>query len=328
MSDDFDPQNPPTGWVAPDERTPEQADAHQKAMASRVNFAVPLNDPAGPVKVMLTDFWKMPDAVADMGMEFTGFGQYTGSCVGVSAGNAVCTLSCVQRHIADSPTRAMIPWWPLNYGLTRYAEGDRGQGEGAVDSVMGKILHKGVMDITQQGLPAFSKVGPDGMWLSKSLELQWSDGARIDPKWVQVANQFPVGSVATVNNSAEARLAIINGYPVLYGCSKFVSGGSIRGSGDTAYVRGRYDQSGGHSTCWLGYWDHPNDGPLFLYSNQWPTSTYPKDPAGAGRCCVWIPQSEVDLAFSRYGAGNGEAMALSSLNYFPAQPKVLNILDM
>jgi hypothetical protein len=73
-------------------------------------------------------------------------------------------------------------------------------------------------------------------------------------------------------------------------------------------------------------WNHPNDGRLFLYSNQWPTSTYPKDPAGAGRCCVWIPESEMTKLFTQYGGDNGETVALSHLNYFPAQPSVLDLL--
>lgn len=324
MSDEFDPQSPPLGWIPPEKRTVEQLDAHFKALARMPMFAVQGEVPAGPVKVMLTDYWRHPDVLADLGREFTGFGQYTGSCVGVSAGNAVCTVSCVQRVISDDPTTAFIPWWPLDYGLTRYQEGDRGQGEGAVDSVMGEVLKRGVIDIGQPGLPAFTKVGPDGMWLSKSIELQWSDGGRIDKKWIELAKQFPVGTVAPVESAQQVKLAILSACPVLYGCSKFVSRGSIKGEGANAYVRGRYDQSGGHSTCFMGYWDHPVDGPLYLYSNQWPTSTYPKDPAGAGRCCVWLPESEVDLAFSRYGANHGEAMALSNLNYLKIQPRLIN----
>lgn len=313
----------PLGYILPRDRTQAQHDAHAKALATMPRFAVLGNAPTGPVKVDLTQSWKTPEVIADVGMEFTGFGQYTGSCVGVSAGNLVATLSFIQRAFLQSPTKALIPWWGFFYGRTRYNEGDRGQGEGAVDSVMGETLVKeGVFDITQPGLPQFTKTGPDGLWLSQSIELTWSDGSRIDQKWIDLGKQHPVGTMATLNNTNDVKTSVINGYPVINGCEMFVGNGSIKGSGDNAYVGGHYDGRGGHSTCILGYWDHPNDGPLFLYSNQWPTSTYPKDPAGAGRCCVWITEAEHAKLFSQYGGGNGETMAASHLNYFPAQPAV------
>ncbi len=311
---------PPLGFIVPSQRTQEQQDAHAAAMAGVRRLVLP-SETSGPVKVMLTDFWKNPDVVADVGREFNGFHQLTGSCVGVSAGNAAFTLSAVQRVIGT--TKAFIPWWPFAYGITRRDEGDRGQGEGAVDSVMGATLGKvGSLESTQPGLPAYT-FGDDGILLTEKLEYQWSDGARIDAKWMPFAQPQTIGSVATCNSPDDIKAAIINGYPVLDGCDNYVGNGSIHGAGDGSYVKGRYDGRGGHSTCFLGYWDHPTDGPLFLYSNQWPTSTYPKDPAGAGRCCVWLPLTEVTKLF-RTGGDSGETMALSHLNYFPAQPKVLD----
>lgn len=320
-----DPTPPgPLGWIAPEDRTDAQHKAHANALARMPVFAIPGHtDPSGPVKVMLTDLWKNSLVTADIGMEYIGFHQLTGSCVGVSAGNAVATLSFAQRLLAVNPTKAMIPWWPFFYGRTRYNEGDRGQGEGAVDSVMGQTLKtEGTFDITQPGLPTFKT--DDGLYLTSQLEYQWSDGARIDGKWGPIAKQFPVGTVAPLQSPQDIKAAVINGYPVLYGCSMFIGHGSVKGSGSNAYVAGRYDGSGGHSTCFLGYWDHPTDGPLYLYSNQWPTQTYPQDPAGAGRCCVWTPEAEVQKVFDRYGGDGGETMALSHLNYFPAQPAVLD----
>lgn len=318
-------QSPPLGWIEPKDRTNEQHDAHAAAMTAMPKFAMPAPPAlAKGDKIMLTDFWKQPAVIQDIGFEYSGFGQNTGSCVGVSLGNIIATLSFVQRMIATDPTKAFVPWWPFNYGRTRYNEGDRGQGEGAVDSVAGQQLVKeGVFDIAQPGLPAFTKTGPDGLWLTAAQEMTWSDGARIDQKWLTLARQHPLGTLAPIYDVDAIEAAITNGYPVLDGCSKYVGNGSIRGSGDTAYVRGRYDGSGGHSTGFLGVWIHPNDGRLFLYSNQWPTSVYPKDPAGGGRCTVWIPESEVVTAFRNYGMGNGECMACSHLSWFPSQPAVI-----
>ncbi len=310
---------PPLGWIDPADRTPEQQDAHAKALAAMPNFALAPVQTAGPVKVMLTDFWKDAAVVADVGRVFTGFHQLTGSCVGASAGNAVFTLAAIQRTLSDNPTKAFIPWWPFPYGRTRYNEGDRGQGEGAVDSIMGQTLIKegvfGVEEIPDE--PAFDT--SDGFTLTTSQEYAYSDGNYSgNTKYLPLAKQHPVGAAASLYTTADIKTAILNGYPVLDGCAYYVGNGSIKGSGDSAYVAGRYDGRGGHSTCVLGYWDHPNDGPLFLYSNQWPAGTYPKDPAGAGRCCVWLTESEMAKLF-RNGGDQGETMALSHLNYFPAQ---------
>lgn len=312
----------PLGWVAPRDRTQAQADAHARAMTRRPRFGLPRTTVPKGTKLILTDLWRDPLIVADIGQEFTGFHQLTGSCVGVSDGNAEATLSFVQRKLAVNPTKALVPWWPFAYGRTRLAEGDSGQGEGAVDSVMGECNRtEGTFDYRQPGLPSFKT--DDGWYLTEQLEMQWSDGSRIAKSWIDLAKPNVVGSVVTLNSSDDIRDAVLNGYPVLDGCDNYVGSGSIKGSGANAYVVGKYDGRGGHSTCIFGYYEHPNDGPLFLYSNQWPTSTYPRDPAGAGRCCVWIPLSEMDKLFHTGGSG-GETMLLSHLSYLAAQAAVLD----
>jgi hypothetical protein len=319
----FDPNACPLGFIVPSLRTQPQADAHARAMASLPMFTLDYTEPAGPVKVMLTDFWRNPTVIEDVGLEFNGFYQFTGSCVGVSEGNGIFTLGAIQRLIADNPTKALLPWWPFPYGRTRWNEGDRGQGEGAVVSIMGTTLTKeGVFDARQPGLPTFSQT-VNGLQLTKQIEFQWSDGGKIEQKWKDLAQPNTLGTKAPLASPRDIKACIINGYPVQSGCSNFVGNGRIKGEGANAYVTGKYDGRGGHSTCFLGYWDHPTDGPLYLYSNQWPTSTYPKDPAGAGRCCVWLPETEIVKLF-RTGGDDGETFGMSHLNYFPAQPKVLD----
>lgn len=316
---------PLLGWISPKDRTPAQNAAHARALVSFPRFAVPGHvAPAGPVKVMLTDFWKRPEVVADIGFEFTGFHQLTGSCVGASAGNAVATLAAVQRCLSQGMTRAFAPWWPYAYGRTRFNEGDRGEGEGAIDSVMAEtLIQEGTFAITEKsGLPAFDR--SDGLALTSPIEMRWSNGAAPEvTDCLGLGKQHPIGSAAVLNSTDDIKTAILNGYPVLDGCNDYIGHGSIQGSGDNACVVGQYDGRGGHSTCYLGYWDHPNLGPLFLYSNQWPTDTYPKDPAGAGRCCVWVKEATVARLF-QLGGSDGETVALSHLNYFPAQPQLLD----
>ncbi len=313
---------PPLGWIEPKDRTQAQNDAHDAALKKMGRFAMPgYVDPPKGTKILLTDFWKHPDVMADVGFEFTGFHQLTGSCVGASGGNWAFTLAAIQRTLAVNPTKAFLPWWLFDYGKTRQDEGDRGQGEGAIDSVLGERVKKGVLPYDASQLPAFKT--DDGLYVTEAIEMKWSDGASIDPKWEQAASASPISTVAPLSSTDEIRASIVNGYPVIDGCDNYVGNGSIKGSGADAYVVGHYDGRGGHSTCILGVWNHPNDGWLYLYSNQWPTSTYQKDPAGAGRCCVWIPDVEMAKLF-RTGGSGGETMAASHLTYFPAQPSILD----
>jgi hypothetical protein len=310
---------PLLGWIAPQDRTQEQNDAHEAAVKMMPKFALmPPPESAGPVKVILTDFWKDPLVIADVGFEFTGFRQLTGSCVGVSDGDATFTLGAVQRLNPDAPTKAFLPFWPFMYGRTRYLEGDRGQGEGAVDSVMAtQNGTEGVLEATQQGLPTFDR--SDGLALPSSTEMHWSDGASSTvTAYLPMAAKNTVGSRSVLNSVADIKAAIINGYPVLDGCDNYIGHGTL--NGDVAL--GVYDGRGGHSTCYLGYWDHPTQGPLYLYSNQWDGSTYPTDGSGKGRCTVWVKEATVAKLFSTGGSG-GETVALSHLNYLPAQAFVI-----
>jgi hypothetical protein len=312
---------PPLGWIPPAQRTQEQNDAHALAMQTVLpRHALPPVTLAKGEKVILTDAWKDPGVIADIGSAFTGFRQLTGSCVGVSTGNWIFTLGAVQRKLGK--TKAFIPFWPFCYGRTRFTEGDRGQGEGATDSVAGQIVTgEGYFAITEPGLPTFDT--RDGMALTSQQEYQYSDGASsLVTKWLPLAKQH-TGAKATCNSTQEIWNAVGNGYPVIDGCDNYMGSGSIKGSGADAYSATRYDGRGGHSTCILGIWEHPNDGQLMLYSNQWDGSTYPTDPAGAGRCCAWAPMSEWEKLF-RTGGDGGETMALSHVDWFPAQPEILN----
>lgn len=319
---DFDPR--PLGLILPNDMNQVQRDAHERANAMRPMFAMPGFRAPANVKVMLTDFWKNPLVVTDIGMAFPGFRQITGSCVGASSGNWIFTLGAVQRTISDAPTVAFVPWWPYQYGRTRQAEGDRGQGEGAVDSVMGQTVKKGVLQYNTAGvagLPQFDS--SDGLALTRSIELQWSMVNSGFAQYDKIAVANPVGTIATLTNTGDIRDSVINGYPVIDGCSMFVGHGSVQGSGDSACTIGTYDGRGGHSTCFVGYWDNPSFGPLFAYSNQWNASTYAVDPAGLGRCCCWV--KEANVSSHLFGNDNqGQVMAASHLTYFPAQPAVLD----
>lgn len=314
---------PLLGFIEPEFRTQQQYDAHVIAVSRMM--ADPGLTPvtlAKGEKVILSNFFNKQEVIADMGMKFPGFRQLTGSCVGVTLGGIIALHSAIQRMIADAPTKAFIPWWPFTYGRTRYNEGDRGQGEGAVSSVAGDTLDK-------EGTFARSEVPSlpewdtrDGLALTSKLEYSWSDGGSS-----LVKEHLPLGATHTSNAKSIVRTVdqivtgIANGYPTANGCAYYIGSGSIRGEGADAYVRGTYGPRGGHETHFAGAWHHPNDGLLLGYINTWEALTYPRDPAGLPRCSLWVPADDVQMKLNAgwNGIADGEAWMVSHIDYFPAQ---------
>lgn len=320
------PVIPPLGWIPPEKRTSEQQKRHEDIVNAAPKFAIGRPSLPKGTKIILNDFLTKPEVVADVGEIFTGFHQLTGSCVGVSLGDDIAVLSAVQRMVSDNPTKAMIPWWAFNYGRGRFKSGMRTRGEGSITSIQGQqIVDEGCFAINETGfnLPTqFDK--SDGWVIPSNMELQWSDGDEtLVTQYLNLAKQFPVGTIAPLSDIDGVATSIINGYPVENGCNYYVGSGKIVDGGGTPYVRGSYNGRGGHATVYSAYWEHPNDGPLYGYWNQWPASTYPKDPGGLHRCMVWVIEAEARRLFQLGGDG-GETMSLSHLNYHPAQPRVLD----
>ncbi len=309
---------PPLGWIEPADRSAEMNTASDDAKRKRVRMALARPSLPKGTKILLTDFWSKPEVVADIGV-FTGFRQLTGSCVGVSDGDAVVTLSAVQRMLATAPTKAVIPWWCFNYGRSRALAGIRGQGEGSIDSIMGQQMTEGIIDCTTPGFPVFNR--DDGYALNSSIEMQWSDGnSALVTQWKEKAKAYPLGGVASLEDIDAVAASIINGYPVLNGCSNYCGSARV---GSNNLALGTYDGRGGHSTTFLGYWEHEVLGPLYLYHNQWGGNTYSEDGSGKPRCSTWMLEKTAKQLFS-LGGDNGETMAFSHLTYLPAQPKILD----
>lgn len=308
----------PLGWIPPEDRTKEINDAVGVAQSNFLKMALARPTLPKGTKILLSDFWVRPEVVSDLdGVIFTGFKQNTGACVGVSDGDAVFTLSAIQRCIADNPTKAFLPWWPTSYGRSRALAGIRGRGEGSVDSIMGhQMVVEGIDD-----QPQLKFTTNDGFEISANDEMAWSDGnSTLVTSRLTEAKQFPLGGLAAVEDVDGIAANIINGYPILDGCNNYMGSAKVNSEGIAIAT---YNGRGGHSTTFLGYWEHADLGPLYLYHNQWSGNTYPTDQTGKPRCSAWALESEVKKLFTN-GGNNGETMALSHLKYFPAQPKVLD----
>jgi hypothetical protein len=310
---------PLLGFITPAERTQQQHDAHAAALAQMPRFALAAPTP-GPVNVRLFEKWSDPDVVADVGFVFPRFHQLTGSCVGAGGGQALFTLIAVQRCLSEGATKAFLPFWPFDYGRCRFNEGDRGQGEGAMGSSFAETVAKeGVIDATTAGLPAFQN--DDGLVLTNKLEMQWSDGASSTvTKWLEAARVHPVGTSAEMRSMDDVDAALINGYPVTWACDNYIGHASVQG-GSTPCVVGYWDGRGGHQQSVHAVWDHPSIGRLYWVQNNWPGDTYPTDPAGGPTCGCWVTRAKAESAMRSL---NAEVYALSHLNWFPAQPKVLD----
>lgn len=317
------------GWIGPKQRTRAQHDANARHLAAMPRFRIgapgdPVyTAPSDPIKVMLTDSWKDPSVIADIGLggqPFPRFHQLTGSCVGCGGGQALATLNFVQRMLSANPTTAFVPFWPYNYGKCRAEEGDVGQGEGAMGSSFAhSIATDGILTDTDQGLPVF--VNNDGLILTDQLEMQWSDGnSSLVTGFDALAKPHPVGTAAPCLGVQDVKAAILNGYPCTCACDDYIGNASIQGTGGNACVLGKWDSPGGHQQSVHNYWDHPTLGPLYWAQNNWPGDTYPADPAGGPTCGCWVRENDLAKVWQL----DAEVFAISHLSWFPAQPSVWN----
>ena len=316
---------PPLGWITPKERTRQQENAHDAACATlTTKFALaPVTLDKGQ-KIALYEAWNHPDVVAETGKPFKRVWQKTGSCVWAGASAALYTTIAMQRIAGVQPTKAFIPFTLHNYAMSRHYFGDDGQGEGSLGSTFWKsLIEDGVRDWPpdpSDNLPDY-KIEDDAFSMTRKEELTWSSYRHPGVKEVLETSKVHTIAAAGECKSVEDVLAMItNGYGVSFACNNYVGNGKIKGSGENAYVTGYWDGRGGHQQAILAVWNHPNDGMLYWAQNNWPSSTYPKDPAGGPTCGVWVTEAKVKAAMKM----SGEVYGLSKLKWFPAQPRVLD----
>jgi hypothetical protein len=315
----------PLGFITPADRNPAQHAAHADAAGKMVRLALATPEPPKGTKLILTDLWKHPDVVADVGRELIRELQHTGSCVKVGGTNALRVTIASQRVAAESPTKAFEPFCWHNYAMSRHYFGDDGRGEGSMGSTFAKSLHDdGDVDWPQDTadqLPDY-KITDGYIHIAAGQELDWSSYRNRNVQaMLTLTRKNPVGSTAELRSTDEMRTGTLNGYGISFACDRYIGRGQIQGNGGNAYVAGEWDGRGGHQQWVFGYWNHPDDGPLFAVGNNWDPGTYPKDPAGLPLCCLWVPEKKVEYALRNF---NAEVYAFSKQAWFPAQPKVLD----
>lgn len=305
------------GWIEPKDRTLEQNDVHADIMNAMPKYAMPsMGTPEKGTKMMLTDTWKHPLVLDALGYNFTGWHQYTGSCVGVGGGNGSQTCIFIDALIRNEPEKIILGAWCYNYGRSRLLANMRGRGEGSLGSTFARSLAEdGLSDwIKTLGLPDVTINGQ--MNIGKNNEFIWSDGTTASQELRAEAKPHKVYSTP-VTSGVGVRDSILNGYPVLRAFGSFVNPNTTKVRNGVCL--GSYNGRGGHQESWLNYWHHPQEGELIYEMNQWGQNIYDKDPGGgpAGGC--WIPIEAVDRKCKEQYA---EIFALSNYDGYPAQPKV------
>jgi hypothetical protein len=315
----------PTGWIEPANRTQSQHNAHgfasQRIPHLRGLFAPDL--PKG-TKIILSDFWKHADVIADVGRPLVRILQHTGSCVWAGGTSALKLSIASQRIAGENPHKALEPFTLHNYAQSRAAFGDMGEGEGSLGSTFAASLETDGVEEQPQDvadkLPDYV-IEENFVHVTAQQEMRWSSARNpLVREVLQSSSEHKLGSAAEIKAAAECRVPLVNGYGLSFACNNFVGNGKVVGSGENAYVRGKWDGRGGHQQFLAGYWEHPKDGPLYAVGNNWPDSTYPRDPAGLPLCFVWATEADVAAAMRL----DGEVYAFSRLNGFPTQPKVLD----
>lgn len=315
--------SPPLGWIAPKDRTQTQHDAHDHALSKTVKFALPVPTLVKGQSVRLFDFWKHPDVVADVGFVFDRIHQLTGSCVWAGGTNAVFSSIAAQRMASDNPIKAFLPFTLHNYAMSRHYMGDDGQGEGSMGSTFAKSLtDDGIRDWQggKDNMPSYTD--NDGVSVTSSDEMKWSSYRNPLLKSVlEVSKPHTFGSAAVCKTAQDVKAMVCNGYGVTFACNNYIGHARVQGSGANACVVGYWDTYGPHQQSVHAFWEHPDLGPIYWSQNNWPGSTYPKDPAGGPVCGCWVTEKNLDNAMRNLDA---EVFGLSHLNWFPAQPKLLD----
>jgi hypothetical protein len=283
------------GWISEDLMTDEQKAFHRATVAAMPMFSVvPKGTPPVGTKIMLTDLWKHDRTVKTLGRIFRGWGQFSGSCVGVGGGNACQTKNLVDAILLDEPEKIVSIAWYFNYGLSRLRGGMRGQGEGSFGSSFAKSLElDGTIDSRHEGLDDKLPEGTEqnSMWvIGKSGELKWSDGAFPSTDIKQAAKPQAF-KTSPLKSFEQVRDSILAGRPVTRAGMSFVNP-------NTATVKsgalvGRYNGRGAHQESWLNYWNHPQLGEMIWEQNQW-FDCYGQDPGGGPTGGTWITADEID----------------------------------
>jgi len=253
------------GWIAPEERTPEQHALHEKYVDSLEEFKL-IGSPAPIRKGDRFALWACGRELKNA-VEYVW--QSTGSCVGAAWGSMLATLMRVEIHQGELEEIKPI-WWPYTYGIGRMLGGMRGRGSGSFGGAQMKAATEyGALPLSAvSGAEYGNKSG--WRWLDRGVELKWSDGRSIAENLHPLAKEHPCKKATRITAAGLAAESLQAGYPLTIASGRGEYGvAPIKGTGSNRVHLSRFTGRMAHQMFIDEFWDNADLGPIFRVGNQW-----------------------------------------------------------
>lgn len=237
-----------------------------------------------------------------LGKHIPNIQQQIGDCVSFGAANAVMYLQCVQAATGKDPIKYRPVFQPYIYGTSRVLVGSNQLGcnsDGSVGAWAAAAVKKyGVLFSDEPNVPAYSG----------SVAKQWGCRKAAFDRFIDIADDYPVQSIAQVRTWQQVRDALVNGYPVTVASGQgFQMRGVVRDGKLFGVPSGRW----AHQMCFIGY--DPEPKPCFYCLNSWGPNAHGKCPDDAPPGGFWVDSATVQRMVQA-----GDSFAFSAFKGFPA----------
>lgn len=297
------------GWVPPDDRTEMQKALHEAIVSQLPPFQI-----SGQWKEQRrTALWKAGPKLFGRHLKYNW--QLTGSCVGAGGDNCRKIIMAVEIAIGGEAEEYKEIWWPYTYGKSRERAGMRNPGEGSLGSTWADAATQdGCFAIEEDAsLPAFREVR-GWLQLTEQIERQWSDGDAIPQKYNEMAKKHLFKTKAVCKSHADVLAAITNGHACTQASSFGFRPMVPQPRGTPAVRMVEWNGQWNHQTYLDEVWDHPTEGLIFRWGNNWGPDAHGPALSDEPDSSVYISAKTLD----QICRGN-EVFAFSLFDGFPAR---------
>lgn len=271
-----------SGWRPPEDRTTDQQKIHEEYIFDTPTVEEVFTSPG--YNADRPRQWQLVKLAIDKGLipqqflrngTLKNIAQIIGSCVGFGAGNMLFWGSLLDAIIRKQPEKIMVPFVPYHYGRGRLHSGIKGPGSGSFGSGQAKALQiDGYIAFDMEGLPN-ANFG-DAIYWSEDIEYKWSDGARIEDKWIEEGHKHLCPTVARVSDTEQAAQLADSYYTFTIASSW---GGNMQCQVKDGVLLNQRVTTWNHQMWVLDYIKHPRLGRLWWVGNNW-RYAHGKDPGG------------------------------------------------
>lgn len=304
----------PSGWIPYPDRTREQQKQTDEFHEGLPKYSQACTIIAPPEKTILHLL-----EIRHFGALMPRIRQLTGSCVGAGGWRSYCHSQLGDVILRGDREEVKMPFPWATYGVGRQNAGMRGRGEGSYGAAQAKAVAEfGMLPWDYPGLPAPKISGGWASW-SSAIELQWSHPSgwptprsTLEPE----AQNYQMGTVTRIHNSAEAQNLLAQGYGLT-----LASNFGTRPKVEKGVLLGRWNGSWAHQMSGGAYWDHPDLGLIFGIDNQWGPDAHPTCPEFSKigvNGSFWVLSETFDEICEKgevYGHSNTEGFPLRIFNW-------------